>query len=232
MNLLPLLAPTALLLSSGHQQISSSSRASTPCMGFFDQLQEGLASAFENDDELGEQGPAGLKKKVQAYKVTFKGPEPKGFFEQQAITEAQALPNQKMKDVADAAGIPIRYSCMEGTCKICRVNVDGQEVMACTARMPKRDVEIEYREVKGVEMPKGNVKPTGGFPKVPLPGGFELPKGVPEMPNLGDGAGGLPNPFAAPEPRNPTLAERLALEERLREEEEAKNPKKGGWPFG
>ena len=112
------------------------------------------------------------------------------------------------------------------------MNVDGQEVMACTARMPKRDVEIEYREVKGVEMPKGNVKPTGGFPKVPLPGGFELPKGVPEMPNLGDGGGGLPNPFAAPKPRKPTLAERLALEERLREEEEAKNPKKGGWPFG
>merc|ERR1719238_1416242 len=217
MNLLPLLAPTALLLSSGHQQISSSSssRASTPCMGFFDQLQENLAAAFENDDELGEQGPAGLKKKVQAITVTFKGPEPKGFFEQQAITEAQALPNQKMKDVADAAGIPIRYSWMAGT-----------------ARMPKRDVEIEYREVKGVEMPKGNVKPTGGFPKVPLPGGFELPKGVPEMPSLGDGAGGLPNPFAAPEPRKPTLAERLALEERLREEEEAKNPKKGGsWPF-
>ena len=42
--------------------------------------------------------------------VTFDVPSQR-LSEQQAITEAQALPNQKMKDAATRR-IPIRHSCM------------------------------------------------------------------------------------------------------------------------
>jgi ferredoxin len=119
-------------------------RAPTTSMNFFEQL----SKAFENDDTLGESGPAGLKNKVEYNNITWQGPPPEGMaalFEKPEVTMQQAIAGQSLKDLGDAAGIPLKYSCMQGTCGICDVTVDGQVVPACTAVMPKADVTIEYK---------------------------------------------------------------------------------------
>ena len=118
-------------------------RAPGPSMGFFDQL----AAAFDNDDDLGDDGR--FKAKYQT--ITWKGPKPEGaaamFGAKQAVQEQQVVQGQKLKDVAQTAGIPIRYSCMQGTCHLCDVMVDGETLPACTAICPSRDCTIEYRDV-------------------------------------------------------------------------------------
>lgn len=134
------------------------SRAATR-MGLFD----GLAAAFENDDSLGEAGPAGLKTKVQLQKVTWIGPKPEGaaaFFEKQVIVEQEAMPGTALKDLAEQAGVKIRYSCNKGTCGICDVVVDGATIPACTAKLAKgRDISIEYQdESKMLEYSKQKIK--------------------------------------------------------------------------
>ena len=205
-HMLPLLAlTTASLLLTPIQP-----RARSVQMGFFDSL----ASAFENDDTLGKSGPAGLKKQAVYHKITFKGPPPTKMFEQQKIVETQAIAGQKLKAVADAAGIPIRYSCMEGTCRICDVLVDGERVTACTACMPKRDCVIDFepprvkRSTSGVVAPTKSAAPKGLFSGVVTPTQVEEEEPAPKI----------------------TTA---SLEERLRQEMAAKaaNKKKGGWPF-
>ena len=205
-HMLPLLVlTTASLLLTPIQP-----RARSVQMGFFDSL----ASAFENDDTLGKSGPAGLKKQAVYHKITFKGPPPTKMFEQQKIVETQAIAGQKLKAVADAAGIPIRYSCMEGTCRICDVLVDGERVTACTACMPKRDCVIDFepprvkRSTSGVVAPTKSAAPKGLFSGVVTPTQVEEEEPAPKI----------------------TTA---SLEERLRQEMAAKaaNKKKGGWPF-
>jgi hypothetical protein len=84
-------------------------RGAQPCMGLFDTL----AAAFENDDSLGEDGPAGLAKKAEVHTITWLGPPPANFFEKQAVSKSEVIAGQKLKDVADAAGVPIRWSCLE-----------------------------------------------------------------------------------------------------------------------
>lgn len=88
-------------------------RVRSPTMGFFDQL----ASAFENDETLGEAGPAGLKNKAKVNKITWLGPQPEGaaalFGAKQPVIEQEAIAGQKLKDLAQSAGIPIKYSCMQ-----------------------------------------------------------------------------------------------------------------------
>ena len=78
-------------------------------MGFFD----GLASAFANDDTLGEAGPAGLKNKAVFHKIKWQGPAPTSPFEKQKVVDGQGIAGQKLKDLGAAAEIPIEYSCME-----------------------------------------------------------------------------------------------------------------------
>merc|ERR1719440_1354675 len=118
-----------------------------PRMGFFDQL----SSAFENDDTLGEAGPAGLKTKAKIHRITWVGPEPEGMaamFEKPETAVQEAIANQELKTLADAANIPLKFSCMQGTCGICDVVVDGVAVPACTAKMPNRDCTIQYKSAK------------------------------------------------------------------------------------
>ena len=108
-------------------------------MGLFD----GLASAFGNDDSLGERcvsqmcifcccdrarvrtrsrrrQEAGLAKKAEYHTITFQAPPEKTFFGEkpgeQIVTKAIA--GQKMKEVARAAGVEIPYSCNE----VCSAN--------------------------------------------------------------------------------------------------------------
>lgn len=69
-------------------------------------------------------------------------------FEKPETLEQQAIPGQPLKDLAATANIPLKYSCMQGTCGICDVKVDGIETPACTAKMPARDCVIEYKATK------------------------------------------------------------------------------------
>ena len=112
-----LVAPTFASVALGGRASSTVTRTAcrrvpTPSMGFMDQL----AAAFENDDTLGEAGPAGLKKKVQTTTITWRGPPPEGMeamFKKQDVTTQQAVAGQKLKDLAQSAGIPLSYSCMK-----------------------------------------------------------------------------------------------------------------------
>ena len=126
-------------------------RSASPTMGFMDSL----AAAFENDETLGDAGPAGLKKKVGTQRVTWKGPEPEGlaaFTSKQQIVEQEAMPGTPLKDLADAAGVEIKFSCMKGTCGICEVEVDGVMTTACTAKLARgRDIVVEYKDVKEMQ---------------------------------------------------------------------------------
>ena len=69
-------------------------------MGMFD----GLAAAFANDDSLGEK--KGVATKTMRT-ITWQGPKGE-------VTSSQAIPGQKLKDIARQDGIgPIKYSCNE-----------------------------------------------------------------------------------------------------------------------
>ena len=115
---------------------------------FFDKL----AAAFENDDTLGDREAAGLKNKVTAQQITWLGPKPEGMaalFEEQKVTEQQAIPGRSIKELAEEAGVPIRYSCMKGTCRICDVRINGEETPACMAKLSRgQDLTIEYRTLE------------------------------------------------------------------------------------
>ena len=128
-------------------------------MGLFDSF----AAAFDNDDTLGESGPAGLKTKVQLQKVTWMGPKPEGpraLFEQQLIVEQEAMPGTPLKTLAEEAGVKIRYSCNKGTCGICDIVVDGVTTPACTANLGKgKDITIQYQdESKMLEYSKQKIQ--------------------------------------------------------------------------
>ena len=215
-------------------------------MGLFD----GLAAAFENDDTLGERREGGLSKQVKEQKITWMGPKPEGmaaFLEKQPITEQQAMPGTPLSDLAEDAGIPIQYSCMQGTCRVCDVRINGVETPACMAKMGREDVTIEYRATeealayarealkaerlakkatKEEAALKGSVAPSS--PAAALPK-LELPKNP--------FAGGMPNPFGndkAAEEEVDDSAQRpdesnLEYLKRMRmREQEAKSANKGG----
>lgn len=87
-------------------------RARASSMGLFDSL----AAAFENDQDLGESGPAGLNRKADVHTITWLGPKPEGpaaLFEKQPKVEQEAIAGQRLQDLAQAAQIPIKYSCMQ-----------------------------------------------------------------------------------------------------------------------
>ena len=195
-------------------------RTATLRMGFFDSI----ASAFENDDTLGEAGPAGLKKKAETHKIVFEGPQPTKMFEKQTVIETQGIAGQKLKVIADAAGVPIRYSCMEGTCGVCDILVDGERVPACTAVCPKRDITIDYAPPRRSRKTKGSVKPT-------KKAGFELPTNP--FATAAAAAKKVPPAEEEGEYKERESVSTASLEDRLRQEMVGKKvEKKGGWPFG
>ena len=93
-------------------------------MGLFD----GLKSAFENDDTLGDRPNAGLSKEATKRTVTWVGP--KG--EKKTAT---AIPGQKLRDIARSCRIPIKYDCNEGTCKTCEAMVGNSRAKIWCARV-------------------------------------------------------------------------------------------------
>ena len=121
-------------------------------MGLFD----GLAAAFENDDSLGERQDAGLKSKLKTSTVTWMGPKPEGpmaAFTKQTVIEQTARPGQTLKELSEEAGVPVRYSCMGGTCRICDVTINGVVTPACMNKIERNggDLVIEYREADEAE---------------------------------------------------------------------------------
>ena len=194
-------------------------------MGFFD----GLAAAFENDDTLGEAGPAGLKTRVQERTITWQGPPPEGMaamFEKPKITEQTAIKGQPLKDLASSANVPLKYSCMKGTCGICDVMVDGVAVPACTAKMPDKDVTISYKTADQASAYMKEKLAAERLAKKAAKGAKAAPAKVQGNVVPTNPFGALPtnpfgNPFAQPAPPEP---------EPEPEPEPAK-PTKGGWPF-
>lgn len=174
-------------------------------MGLFDALGE----AFSNDATLGERQGAGLTKKVEQFTITWQGPKPNNPFQQQPTATSTVVAGQSLSDVAKATGVPIEYSCMKGTCRVCDVVVDGERLPACTAKVAARDMVIEY----GVPRPrKGRVVPTA----------------------VGRGGTDEDEEAEAEESAAPALSFEEQLRAQLAAEmaEEAASKKKGGWPFG
>ena len=202
-------------------------------MGFFDQL----AAAFDNDDDLGDDGR--FKAKYQT--ITWKGPKPEGaaamFGAKQAVQEQQVVQGQKLKDVAQTAGIPIRYSCMQGTCHLCDVMVDGETLPACTAICPSRDCTIEYRDVDQAadyakEMLKAEreAKRAG---KAAVSGKVAPTKQPGFTPPANPFAAAFQEAEAEEEEERPDLSEAALAARLLGQIEGDKQEKKGGgWPFG
>ena len=218
-------------------------------MGLFD----GLAAAFENDDTLGERREGGLSREVKPHQITWVGPKPEGmaaFLEKQPITEQQALPGTSLMSLAEAEGIPIKYSCMQGTCRICDVRVNGVETPACMAKMGSEDVTIEYRAteealayakeaLKAERLAKKAAKAdVTAVASSPAERGVVAPS-LPKMELPNPFSGGMPNLFAksteeGTDPKQQRADEsNLEYLRRLREMEaaakvEANNAKGGG----
>ena len=108
-------------------------RTAAPSMGLFD----GLKGAFANDDTLSKQENAGLTKEKTKRTVTWVGPGGK-------TKQSIVVPGQRLKDVARASGIPIKYDCNEGTCKTCEAKMAGGVIKVCVAKAPDKDVTITY----------------------------------------------------------------------------------------
>jgi len=228
-----------------------------PRMGFFDQL----ASAFENDDELGEAGPAGLKTKAKIHRITWVGPDPEGMaalFEKPEESIQEAIAGYDLKMLADQADIPLKFSCMQGTCGICDVLVDGETVPACTAKMPNRDCTIQYKSAKQASSySKDKMKAYAAERKAAKAAGRPPPKQTvaevsevsetvgrvqPANPFGGNPFGG--NPFAKPEAEAPAADDSdepawlkrqkaAGMQQKLEDQLSAENAaKKKGWPFG
>ena len=105
------------------------SRYASPRMGLFD----GLASSFANDDTLGDREEAGLSRQAKQTTITWRGPKPTGFMQQQQITQTTAVEGQSLAAIARSAGVPVEFACMTGSCGICDVVIDGKRMPACTA---------------------------------------------------------------------------------------------------
>ena len=222
--------PALNLQPAPHRVVGSAPhRARCVRMGLFD----GLAAAFENDDTLGERQDAGLKSKLKTSTVTWMGPKPEGpmaAFTKQTIIEQTARPGQTLKELSEEAGVPVRYSCMGGTCRICDVTINGVVTPACMNKIERNggDLVIEYREANEAEQyarealkaeraakkaareaaKAGLPAPAPAPPPAPVAAATpfgELPKL--ELPNPFDGAVKPTNPFGGfKPPANPVAA--------------------------
>lgn len=163
-----------------------------------------MGEAFTNDDSLGERGEAGLGNKVDEVNIKWVGPKPPNPFQQQQTFESIVLPGQKLSDISQMTGVPIKYSCMNGSCGLCDVLVDGQRMPACTTTAAARDMTIEFGSLLSR---KKAARQAAGEEVV-----------------LEEETQGVVVPTETLEQRlQRQLAEEMA--------EEAAN-KKGGWPFG
>jgi len=223
MNLLMMVPMGMMVVSTAMLRTPGCRVTSDIQMGLFDSF----AAAFENDDTLGDRGD--FKAKVS--KLTWTGPKPEGlaaFTESQPISEQEAIEGQKLKDLAQAADIPIQYSCMKGTCGLCFVKVNGQEVAACTAVCPGEDAVIEYRDSKAA---KAVMKEVAIAARAAKKSGKEFDPLAVTGQVAPTKAPQAAQPDAVAEPRKETLEERL-LREMAEAETKKKSKSKGGWPFG
>jgi len=102
-------------------------------MGFFD----GIKANFGNDDSLGSRQNAGLSRPADTRTITWVGPG--GTKVSEGVTAGQSL-----QDIARRARVPIKYSCKDGWCKTCEVEINGRRVSACQAGAPNSDVTIKW----------------------------------------------------------------------------------------
>lgn len=91
-----------------------------------------LAGAFDNAD-TGPKQNAGLSGGPMATEVTING------------KKVQAVANQKVRVVAQAARVKINYSCEAGSCGTCRIQMNGREVRACQALVTPKKCVINTR---------------------------------------------------------------------------------------
>jgi len=137
-TLAAMLAVCALAFSAAYAlpmrvQIPAVHRSPAPAMGLFD----GLKGAFSNDDTLGARSNAGLSKEGTKRTITWVGPTGK---EKKSIVVA----GQRLKDVARAAGVPVKYDCSEGSCKTCEAQMGNGKIKICVAKVIDRDITIKY----------------------------------------------------------------------------------------
>ena len=59
--------------------------------------------------------------------------------------KVQAVANQKVSVVAQAARVKINYSCQQGNCGTCRIKMNGREVRACQAKVTPKKCVISTR---------------------------------------------------------------------------------------
>ncbi len=69
---------------------------------------------------------------------------------QPANKVVQAAAGQPLKDVAQAARIPIKYNCKKGECGTCEVELNGKKVRTCTGIVPRgaRKNEVTIKVLK------------------------------------------------------------------------------------
>ncbi|TFJ85619.1 hypothetical protein NSK_003128 [Nannochloropsis salina CCMP1776] len=100
-----------------------SSRVAPVHMGWFDAVKKG----FENE-EMSQPAPnAGLKNGPPTVSITF----------MPAGKQVTAVAGQSLKDVAQAARIPIKYNCKKGECGTCEVVLNGKKVRTCVGIVPR-----------------------------------------------------------------------------------------------
>lgn len=166
--------------------------------------------------------------------VTWQGPQPEGIaamFEKPLVQDQQAIPGQKLKDLALEAGIPVRFSCMQGTCGICDVKVDGVVVPACTAIMPKRDCVIEYKRSADAEAyMKEKMKAQAAEKRAAKAAGAAAPTKGQVKPTNPFGGGNPFGAFGGSKEAEPVVP--LSPLEQKVADENARKKGGGGWPFG
>lgn len=85
-----------------------------------------LNKILENDSNLPPPKDPGMKNQKTPVTVEFL-PSKKA---------VKAFPGTKLSQVADAAGVTIRYKCLKGECNTCAVKVNGVPGKACQLAIP------------------------------------------------------------------------------------------------
>ena len=98
-------------------------RRSTKIHGFMDAMNKAMA----NDPNIAPAKNPGLSKEPETVEVVFKG---------RKEVKVNAYLGQKLKMIANAGRVPIKYSCEKGDCGTCEVEFNGKVVRACQATLP------------------------------------------------------------------------------------------------
>eukprot|EP00307_Rebecca_sp_RCC1486_P012639 CAMPEP_0119414626 /NCGR_PEP_ID=MMETSP1335-20130426/7092_1 /TAXON_ID=259385 /ORGANISM="Chrysoculter rhomboideus, Strain RCC1486" /LENGTH=169 /DNA_ID=CAMNT_0007439511 /DNA_START=30 /DNA_END=539 /DNA_ORIENTATION=+ len=102
-----------------------------------------FGKAFENDPNVKKSGggPAGLNKKPDPVEVSFSNGR-----------TVNAIPGQRLSDIARAAGARIQYDCKNGECGTCTVKLNGRNVRTCVTKLPKGGpFTVQVGDPKGSE---------------------------------------------------------------------------------